>query len=35
MLWKGLQVSVGEANHPWGSVIFVGFDYVEVVIIGG
>ena len=35
ILREGLQVSVGEASHARGRVLFVGLDGVEVVIIRG
>ena len=32
---KSLEVSIGEARHAWGCVLFVGLDSCKIVVVGG
>jgi hypothetical protein len=32
---KSLEVSIREARHAWGRVLFVGLDSCEIVVVGG
>ena len=32
---KSLEVSIREARHAWGRVLFVGLDSCKVVVVGG